>query len=240
MKIGLQIYSIRDALGLDYLGTLQKVKQMGFAGVELFGDHYSGLETNAMLEQTGLEVIGHHFMFDQLHNDFAACAERVKAIGTDFLVCAWSMPSTTTSWLDILSGLSVIAQKCKDAGLRFAYHNHEHEVLQQINQSSVLEHILALVNAEVDVAWIHAGGLNPAVFLEQNAQKVQALHFKDVKLVQDAWQTVELGQGSVPLKEILNAAASTPSEWLIIEQDHSTDPMGSAERNLAWLKAALE
>jgi sugar phosphate isomerase/epimerase len=239
MKIGLQLYSLREALGLDYLGTLQQVKQMGYSGVELYGDHHSADATKAMLETSGLTAIAHHFSFEQLHSDFNACAERAKAIGTDFLVCSWSMPSEMLSWQEILSGLSEIALNSQNANLRFAYHNHDHEIRQSLNETSVLEQMLRLVNAEIDVAWVHAGGQNPAVFLEQNAHKAHLLHIKDVLLEHDAWQTVELGQGTVPLHEVLVATSKTPSEWLIIEQDHSLDPMGSAARNFLWLKAAL-
>ncbi len=239
MKIGLQLYSIRDSLGLDYLATLQQVRQMGYSGVELFGEHHSGADTKAMLETSGLVSIAHHFTFDQLRSDFAACAGRAKEIGTDFLVCAWSMPSETLGWQEILNGLSEIAQKAQQANLRFAYHNHDHEIRQTLNNTSVMEQILLLTNGEIDVAWVHAGGQNPAVFLEQHAQKAHLLHIKDVLLEGETWQTVELGHGTVPLSEVLQVALKTPSEWLIVEQDHSPDPLGSAERNIQWLKAAL-
>ena len=240
MKIGLQLYSLRDALDLDYSGTLQQVKQIGYTGVELFGDHHSAVDTKAMLKTSGLTAIAHHFSFDQLHNDFAACAERAKAIGTDFLVCSWSMPSDSLGWQEILSGLSDIALESKKANLRFAYHNHDHEIRQSLGETSVLEQILLLVNAEIDVAWVHAGGQHPAVFLEQNAQKAHLLHIKDVKLEGETWQTVELGDGTVPLSEVLASALKTASEWFIVEQDHSPDPMGSAERNFWWLQSALK
>ncbi|MEY4529650.1 MAG: hypothetical protein RLZZ156_371 [Deinococcota bacterium] len=239
MKIGLQLYSIREALDLDYLATLQQVKQMGYVGVELFGEHHSSADTKAMIKTSGLAVIAHHFSFEQLHNNFVACAERAKAIGTDFLVCSWSMPSDTLSWSEILSGLSEIALKSKAANLRFAYHNHDHEIRQTLGDSSVMEQILLLTDGEIDLAWVHAGGQNPAVFLEQHAQKAHLLHIKDVLLEGLAWQTVELGAGIVPLGEVLQVAKQTPSEWLIVEQDHSPDPMSSAERNIAWLKAVL-
>jgi sugar phosphate isomerase/epimerase len=240
MKIGLQLYSVRDALSADYLGTLQKVKQMGYAGVELFGAHLEATSIKAMLEETGLIAIAHHFSFSELHENFEGCVERAKGIGLDFLVCSWSMPTEDLSWQDIIKELAAINAKCAALGLRFAYHNHDHEMTQQLNGTAVLEQIYQIMDLEIDLAWVHAGGQNPAEYLEQHTEKTKLLHFKDVKLEGGTWQTVELGHGSVPLTEILSVLKTTAKPWLVVEQDHSPDPIGSAERNFQWLTNAWQ
>jgi sugar phosphate isomerase/epimerase len=237
MNIGLQLYSVRDALAADYAGTLEAVKNMGYAGVELFGNHLPAPEIKALLERLGLVAIAHHFVLQELEADFAACAERARAVGTNTVVCAWSMPSTEQPWEAILSALEQIAAKAKQAGFLFLYHNHEHEILQTVAGQRVMDAILERTDAEIDVAWVTAGNLDAVAYLEQYAQKAKLIHLKDVHADGEKWQTVELGQGHVPLEAILQVKTIAP--WWVIEQDHSPDPMQSAKRNFVWLKQKL-
>ncbi len=237
MKIGLQIYSLRHALESNYAGTLRQVKAMGYAGAEIFGTHLSASQTKALFADTGLEIIGHHFSLPDLEQDLSACIARTKEVGTNNLVCSWSMPSQTQTWNAILESLKKITAEVHSAGLNFMYHNHDHEISQYIAEKRVLDAILEICDGELDVAWVQAGGANPVAYLEQYASKIKLLHIKDVRLENQKWETVNFGTGAVPLTECL--AVATSSQWLIIEQDNSPDPMQSAKHNLAWLKAAV-
>jgi sugar phosphate isomerase/epimerase len=238
MKIGLQLYSVRDALAADYLGTLEAIKNMGYTGVELFGKHLPALEIKALLTGLELTAIAHHFVLSELEQDFAACAERTHAVGADTMVCAWSMPTPEQPWEAILSALEQAVKKAKAAGLRFLYHNHDHEILQTVTGKRVMDAILEQVDGELDVAWLTAGRVDAAAYLEQYSPKVGLQHIKDVHFDGKTWQTVELGQGSVLLESCLGV--STPNtNWLIIEQDHSPNPMQSAKNNFDWLIATL-
>jgi sugar phosphate isomerase/epimerase len=238
MNIGLQLYSVRDALSTDYAGTLEAVKNMGYAGVELFGNHLPAHEIKALLERIGLVAIAHHFVLNELEADFAACAERAHTVGTNTLVCAWSMPTAEQPWEAILSALEQIAAKAKQAGFEFLYHNHDHEILQTVAGQRVMDAILERADGEIDVAWVTAGKVDAVVYLEQYAQKTKLIHLKDVRTDGEKWQTVELGQGQVPLEAILQVRTASP--WLVIEQDHSPDPMQSAKNNFVWLEQKLK
>jgi sugar phosphate isomerase/epimerase len=238
MKIGLQLYSVRDALAADYSGTLKTVKNMGYTGVELFGNHLPANQIKALLTGLELTAIAHHFVLSELEQDFAACAERTHAVGADTMVCAWSMPTPEQPWEAILTALEQVAIKAKAAGLRFLYHNHEHEILQTVAGQRVMDAILERVDGELDVAWLVVGNTDAPAYLEQHSQKVGLQHIKDVQFDGEKWQTVELGQGSVPLKACLEV--STPNtNWLVAEQDYSPNPMQSAKNNFDWLAETL-
>ena len=239
MKIGLQIYSLREALETDYANTLRQVKAIGYTGAEIFGRHLPASETKALFADTKLEIIGHHFSLPDLEKDLVACIARTKEVGTDNLVCSWSMPSQTQSWQAILESLQKIRLAAQASGLNFLYHNHDHEISQNIANKRVLDAILEICDSELDIAWVHAGGASPTAYLEQNASKIKLLHIKDVRLENQKWETVNFGTGTVPLTECLAAAKKTSSQWLIIEQDDSPDPMQSAKHNFEWLKTAL-
>ena len=56
VPVALQLYTVRDETAKDFAGTMRKVAQMGYAGVEFAGT--GGLSVEAMrelLEETGLK-----------------------------------------------------------------------------------------------------------------------------------------------------------------------------------------
>jgi sugar phosphate isomerase/epimerase len=239
MKIGLQVYSVRDEIQADLVGTMEKVASFGYAGVEL----YSGIpgtpeETKALLNRLGLEAVSHHFVLAELENDLEACMTRVKALDIDHVVCAWSKPTPEQSWEAIVASVGSIAKQIEAKGLTFSYHNHDHEIKEYVGGKRVFDALMEVCDLEVDVAWLHTGGVNAPEYLEHYAPRTKLVHFKDVKRNGDTFDTVELGQGEVPLKACLEIAPKTKSGWLLVEQDNSPDPISSAKRNYEWLKAA--
>ena len=59
LPIGLQLYSVRDEMEKDFAGTLKKVADMGYDGVEFAGLFGRGAdEIKAMLAENGLKGVG--------------------------------------------------------------------------------------------------------------------------------------------------------------------------------------
>ena len=70
MKLGFQLYSVRDDMAQDFLGTLKKVKAMGFEGGEMAGWHgHTAKEVKAMFEEAGLTPISAHVAYQDLMPD---------------------------------------------------------------------------------------------------------------------------------------------------------------------------
>lgn len=238
LPIGLQIYSLRNQLAQDFYGTLGQVAQMGYQGVELFGTLPPAKELGTRLDSMGLEVAGRHATLDQLVADFEALADHTLELGAKYLVCAWSKASPT--WEHNAQQLAQLAQKAQNKGLKLLYHNHAHEILEQVAGQPALDYLLsqsALLGAEPDIAWLYAGGADPSAYLERYAGRIPLLHVKDVRKNGSDWETVELGSGEVPLVATLAKAPSAGVAWLLVEQDHSPNPLESAKRNIAWLKS---
>lgn len=240
MKIGMQLWGLRDALAADYAAAIAEIAKIGYQGVELFGDHLPASQTKAILDQHGLEAAGHHFVYQQLEANVDACIERTQTLGASVVVCAWSKATPEYGWDKIGDGLERIANACHATGLKFAYHNHDHELLETLNGVKALD-VLATRSPstalELDIAWLHAGGVNPPEYVKAHASRTILAHIKDVAKSGEGWQTVELGQGSVPLAATLEAVKQTQTPWLLVEQDNSDDPWRSARNNFAWLKA---
>jgi sugar phosphate isomerase/epimerase len=237
MQIGLQVYSLREALSKDFDGTMKAVAGMGYQGVELFGSLPAN--TKSLLKDLGLKVPSKHGVYDEFVKDVQAHLDQVSDLGGSVLVCAWSMPGADYGWEKITENLEAFAQAAKKQGLSFAYHNHAHELLQKVGDKTVFDYMATnapTVQFEQDIAWVHAGLVDPVTYLETYADRTPLIHVKDVKAKADGWDTVELGKGDVNLSAALKAATKTRSQWLLIEQDHSDDPIRSAKNNLEWLK----
>lgn len=238
LPIGLQVYSLREALAQDFYGTLKQVAHMGYQGVELFGSLPAARELKAQLDGMGLEVAGRHATLDQLNADFEALADHTLELGAKYLVCAWSKANPT--WATNAQQLAQLAQRAEHKGLKLLYHNHAHEIEEQYSDQPALDYLLSQsssLGAEPDIAWLYAGGADPVAFLERYAGRTPLLHVKDVHKNGSEWETVELGSGEVPLGATLAKAPAAGVEWLLIEQDHSPNPIASAKQNIAWLKS---
>jgi sugar phosphate isomerase/epimerase len=162
------------------------------------------------------------------------------SLGAPTLVCAWSNATPEHGWENITENLETFAQAATKQGLNFAYHNHDHELSNKVGSERVLDYMAKNAPTllfEMDVAWLYAGGVDAATYLTTYANRTTLVHMKDVKKAAKGFDTVELGQGEVPLDGILTAARKTATTWILAEQDNSDDPLRSAKNNAAWLKA---
>lgn len=237
LPIGLQVYSVRDALAKDFDGTLTQIAKMGYEGVELFG----GLPGHAkkLVNELGLKVPGRHGLYDDFVKEIDKHIAETLELGSPVLVCAWSMPGDSYTWETITENLEKFAQAAKNQGLTFAYHNHGHELLQNVGSQRVLDYMAEnapSLNFELDIAWLYSGGVSPSEYLEKYANRVALVHVKDIAKKGSDWDTVELGQGEVDLSKALTSAGKTTAQWRLIEQDNSDDPMRSAKNNFTWLQ----
>ena len=135
--------------------------------------------------------------------------------------------------------------KLKEVGIDLYYHNHHIEFMKLENGKyllDVLRENAPSMGFELDTHWIHRGGENPVEFIKKYAGSVRLLHLKDYKIANvempdmsgpDGMQKfvsaffdkpvrfAELGAGSLPLKECIEAGLAGGAEYFLIEQDDS-------------------
>ena len=67
LPVALQLYSVRDELEADFEGTVRKVKELGYDGVEFAGLYgKSAAEVKALLDEVGLIPVSAHVPLDDL------------------------------------------------------------------------------------------------------------------------------------------------------------------------------
>ncbi|MFD5017699.1 sugar phosphate isomerase/epimerase family protein [Paenibacillus sp. NPDC058367] len=246
LKIGLQLYTLREELEQDFEGTLRKVAALGYKGVEFF--HYFGrtaAEVKQLLNELGLVALGAHRPYDALLNDTEAEISYNLEIGNPNLIVPY-LSEEQRNYVEVAANLKVIGEKCKAGGAVLLYHNHDFELTDKYGDSDrtafdgLFEEVPAdLLQVEMDTCWVHHAGYDPVEYINKYAGRLPIIHLKDLKKKEDGSpETVVLGEGEVNLTAILNAAVQANVEWAVVEQDFcSRSPLESVEDSLKWVKA---
>lgn len=244
VKIGLQLYTLRDALAENFRVGLRRVAALGYQGVEFAG--YGGLEAEelGMLTRAlGLSPVSSHVSIDQLDAHLADELDYAVTAGLPHVVCPWLPASRRASAGEYRATarlLNEIGAACRARGVQFGYHNHAVELESQVENVSALEFLLAetdptLVNIEFDVYWIQYAGMSPQDWIRRYAGRCPLLHIKDMDSSDRSFR--EVGQGSLDMEGIVAAARAAQSSWLLVEQDECRqNPWVSVTESLSYLK----
>lgn len=251
MRIGLQLYTVREELEKDFIGTLERLAQMGYQGVEFAG--YGGLtpqEMKSLLERLGLVAVGSHVGWDQLVNHLDEHIEMNRAIGNDKLICPFleqERYSTVEALAETIDMLKQAVERLAAHGMKLGYHNHDFEFTTKHDGVTVEEMILSAfpedqLFSELDVCWVQYSGNDPIEWINKLTGRLPVIHLKDLDRTEDGKPlTVELGKGELPLRAVAEAAQAAGAEWLLVEQDETQrDALVSVEASLAWAKANLQ
>ena len=240
--VALELYTVRDELERDVAGTLRRVAAMGYPAVE--GGHYRTIETGemkALLDETGLQMPAVLFGLPALEADLDAEIDYCRAIGSSYLVLSWVHPAQFAG--DVLPALArrlnEFGLRCRERGLVFGYHNHDHEFAQR-DGAYLLDHLLdatdpTLVMLELDVYWAAYAGADPAAYLRRRSGRVPLLHLKDMAADRSF---ADVGDGTLDLPGIFTAAEDGGARWYVVENDRPRIPsLDSARRSLENLRA---
>ena len=231
IPVALQMYTVRDESAKDFVGTLRKVAEIGYAGVELAGTGgLSAKELKEVLDDLGLQRAGNHTGMDALRGDLQAAIEFNLEFGNPYVV----LPSLPGEWREDGEGfrsacgpLNEVGAACKKNGLTFCYHNHSFE-FQKFDGKYGLDILYEgtdpeLVKGEVDTYWVQHGGEDPAAYIRKYAGRCPLIHLKDMEDAPDRAFT-EVGNGILDFEAIFAASEAGGAEWYIVEQDTCKRP----------------
>lgn len=239
LPIAAQLYTVRDLMANDVEGTLRAVAALGYDGVEFAGLYNRpAAELRALLDELGLRVSSAHVPLKELEGDLDATIATYQAIGCPTVVVPWLDPSLRSDYGALSAKLNPIAERVRDAGLGFAYHNHDFELRQQDGTTGLdmLRAAVApeLMGFELDCGWVHKAGGDPLALCRELAGRLPLLHIKDVDANGD-W--AEAGRGVIDYGPLVDAAPSLGAQWLIAELDTCPHPpLESLAISLAWLR----
>ncbi|MCL2527146.1 MAG: sugar phosphate isomerase/epimerase [Defluviitaleaceae bacterium] len=232
LPVALAVYTVRDAAEKDFEGTMAKVKEMGYEGVELAGTY--GLEPSfirSVLDKVGLKAVSAHVPIDPLISDTEKTIDDYVTMGCEHMAIPWipeEMRQNAPGFGDFLKEVERIGSACAAKGVKLLYHNHEFEFEKMPDGTYMLDYMFANVPAsalamEPDVCWVKFAGLNPAEYVRKYTGRCPIVHLKDFTgTTREDLEFQPVGSGKQNMPEILQAALDCGAKWVIVEQDQST------------------
>ncbi|MBC9932087.1 sugar phosphate isomerase/epimerase family protein [Chitinophaga qingshengii] len=246
---GIQLYSVREDMKKDPLGTLKQLSSMGYRHVEhanyvnrkFYG--YAPTEFKKVLADLNLTMPSGHTVLGPAHWDAARkdftdvwklTVEDAATVGQRFVVSPWLDDSLRKNYDDFKAYMDVFnkcGELCRKSGMKFGYHNHDFEFSTELNGKKLFDLILentdpALVAQQLDIGnMYHAGGVALDI-MRKYPGRFELMHVKDeIKAagkgeMGSVYESTVLGKGIIPVKEVLDLGRkSGGTKYFIVEQE---------------------
>lgn len=248
LPVALQLYTVRDNVAEDFVGTLVKVKEMGYDGVEFAGlyDH-SPAQIKHWCDSVGLVPLSAHVPFDEMVQDIDKVIADYKAIGCEYIVVPYVSEECHPdgeNFYKMIEDIKTWGKKAHEAGLTLLYHNHDFEFKKLDNGQCGLDYMYENVPAEylqteLDQCWVKYAGYDPVEYLQKYSGRSPVVHLKDFykegeqegdpyaligiddgeEKKNTAFEFRPVGYGVQDIPAIIEAAKAAGSKWLVVEQD---------------------
>lgn len=265
IPVAVQVYSVRKDAEADMRDTLQKIKDMGYDGVEFAGLYnHSAEEVKAMCEEIGLVPVSAHVAIGEFRKDCDKVLNDFATIGCKFIAIPWLGENDRpggANWDATLADIIEIGKKAKEKGMTLLYHNHDFE-FEKIDGKYLLDTLYDTVSSdilqtELDTCWVNVGGENPAEYVKKYAGRAPIVHLKDFygeksdnmfeligvnsKPVRPSnFELRPVGSGVQDIPAICKASEVAGAKWLVVEQDSTSmglTPLESIEKSRKYLKS---
>jgi sugar phosphate isomerase/epimerase len=241
-RIGVQLYTVRDAVQRDLEGTLARVAAIGYQEVEFAG--YAGrtaAQVRDAVRRAGLSAPAAHVPLAALGQGWDRVLDDARTVGHRYLVMPWldekDRPNLD-AYRRIADRLNRAGEAASRAGLRFAYHNHAFEFARMENRlpyDVLLEatdpaHVLF----ELDLYWITKGGQDPLAYFARSPGRFPLVHVKD-SAGPPEHQMADVGAGTIEWARIFAHRKQAGIEHFFVERDDPPDPFASIAASHAYL-----
>ena len=252
-KVGIQLYSLRDAMEKDMDSTLKTVKEMGYDYVEFAGYFgKSAEEVKAILDKYGLEAVSVHQAIGLFEEEGQKAVDYIKTLGVKYCAIPWyNVDEFISNWDATMDKFKNVSKLLGDNDIKLMYHNHDFE-FNKINGEYILDRLYAtlpegVIMPQLDTCWVHYAGVNPSEYIRKYSGRIEVLHLKDFvceklgagpvyALIDEdgnemdkgnkednGFKLVPVGSGIQDWTSILAAAEDAGVEYVIVEQDESKD-----------------
>ncbi|MCG9895353.1 MAG: sugar phosphate isomerase/epimerase [Fimbriimonadaceae bacterium] len=225
--LGIQLYTVRDVLGTDFEGTLNALAEIGYEGIE--GGVYSGDQLEVVKEylaRTGVKYAAGMTMMADFETRLDEILANTEALDCRTVICPWILAedrADLAGWKQVAARKQKIGEECGKAGFRYLYHIHGYEFEDLGGGTTGFDILMdetdpASVGFELDIYWAFHAGVDPVGLYEKMQERTPYLHLKDMVKDPDP-RDVEVGDGIVPVEEIVKMSVGFGCEWGIVEQE---------------------
>jgi sugar phosphate isomerase/epimerase len=267
--IGLQLYTVRDAMAADPAGTLAKVAHIGYNSLEgaTYNDgkeNFYGMDAktfSGVLKNNGLIMRSCHYRYGEdskgatvtdgvfkgtILHDWDRAVEDAHTLGLHYMICAWlSEPErgTLDHYKQMAANFNIAGEKCHKAGIQFCHHNHDFEFAAQGGKYPY-DILLAdtdpqLVKMELDLYWATKAGQDPVKLFEAHPGRFPLWHLKDMDKT-PAHSFTEVGNGMIDFKRIFEHKGVAGMKYFFVEQDSCPgSPFDSIAKSYNYVRQNL-
>lgn len=263
--VGLQLYSVRDDMKKDPIGTLTQLAKIGYKHVEhanyidrkFYG--FSAKEFKKVLDDLDLKMPCGHTVMGKNHwnadkKDFTDAwkytVEDAAYMGQKYVISPWMDESMRKTYDDMVRYLDIFnlsGDLCQKSGMKFGYHNHWAEFTEKLNGMKLFDIMMQKLDVnkvimQLDIGNMYIGGAKALDVIGQYPGKFELIHVKDEIAVdtKEKFESAILGKGIIPVKEVLDICRKTGgTKVFIIEQEsyQGKEPLACMKEDFDIMKS---
>ena len=243
IDVGVQLFTVRSLMEDGFEETLQQVADIGYTETEFAGYYGRDAATvKALLDNLGLAAPAAHIRIEELRSNLDEVIAMTQGVGHRYVVCPWLAEDQRSieHYREHARLFNEVGAACSEAGLEFAYHNHDFEFFET---DGVLPYDLllaetdpALVKMELDLYWIAKAGHSALDYFDRHPGRFPLWHIKD--MAEDGNITV-VGSGTINFASIFAARDTAGLVHYFVEHDNPEDPLDSITRGLAHVHTVV-
>ncbi len=248
MIVGAQGYTLRNFMQSerDIRRSLKKVAEIGYTTVQISAiGPIDPAVLRGICDENGLSIVLTHTAEAKLLGDIDGVIRDHKIMGCPYIGLG-SMPERYRSndeWVRYFAeDFLPIAQKIRDAGMLFMYHNHNFE-FEKKNGRMLMDDLLELFPADLmgvtlDTYWLQAAGCDIIQWIEKLKDRIPCVHLKDMAVKGYEIRMAAVGEGNLNFPAILDTLKRlNRTKYILVEQDncyeqHPYDCLAASYRNL--------
>ena len=247
IPVGVQLWTLRNEVQQDLAGTLRRVAEIGYAGIELWFQQWP--KANALkkvVADCGLRITSAHVNLKDLLDDFPRLSDYHHELGNKTLVIPY-IPNyaglSQDDWRRTIDDVRHVARAGTEAGFQVLYHNHDFEFTTKVGDVEVFDQIFGTIDAkvlgaEIDVFFVAEVGRDPVALLRKFDGRLKRVHLKEKAKPGSKGKNTELGRGTIDWPAVLAAAAAAGTEWYLVEQNCEERPaLESIQISFDYLKS---
>jgi len=226
--LGAQLYTIRNfaATPEELDQSLSRIKAIGYRTVQVSAMwHLSVDEIAAIAASHGLQIVITHTPYERFIDDLDGVIRDHHKLGCG-LAGLGGLPKEYQSkdgYYAFAKKFSTIADELAQNGLKFSYHNHHFE-FQKYDGQLGLDILIEQTNPDnflftLDTYWVQVGGGNPSSWIRKLKNRIEAIHLKDLAIIDSQQIMAEVMEGNLDWPEILQACEESEVKWYLIERD---------------------
>lgn len=242
LRLGLQLYTVRDSCEKDFRGALEEVARIGYRWVELAGLHgWTVDKVKEMLTDLGLEAASAHVPIEELRTRFPDVMAAARALNCQFVTIPappQTMGQSLGEWKFFREELRFYADQSARMGVTLCYHNHARE-FEPLGEGKCAFDVLfekeEPYRAQLDVYWVAYAGRSPTEEIRRLGRQCASLHLKDLSRCEERSDEI-VGEGVLDWGGIFEAARQADITWGFVEQDNPPSPsLSSARKSYEFL-----